>query len=342
MLTARYYGVVGIVPRLQVGLLKTAREQQSDEAHPSLYLRASIAQRQACSRAARYRRNCEPAGHHAIHDGSSGLADDVEELAVSLGYRVSRLQGIARLNGRETGPKWTIAFTTADPVFRLQRKLDLLAERTRKHNPAKNKRRYITAVRPVQEVPMRCITVDSPNHLFLAGRAMIPTHNTVVLRGVVMEAAAREIKIWVCDPKRVELIGLRDFPNVQVVATTTEEQIVTILHAWDLMENRYADVAEGTANEDDFDLVLLVVDEFAEFSRRVSQWWSRVKTRGMPSVCPVMEKFDSLVRLAARRASGSQSASSALTSGSSVSRGSPVTTSTPGSHWVACPLTGPG
>ena len=119
---------------------------------------------------------------------------------------------------------------------------------------------------------------------------------TNVLRGVAMEVAARQIPVWLCDPKRVELIGLRDWPNVQIVATTVEEQIATILRAWDLMEERYAAIADG-ASEDDFELIVLVVDEFAEFSRRVSQWWTRVKVRGMPTVCPVMEKFDSLVRL---------------------------------------------
>lgn len=36
----------------------------------------------------------------------------------------------------------------------------------------------IVAVDEIDPVPMRCITVDSPNHLYLAGRAMIPTHNT--------------------------------------------------------------------------------------------------------------------------------------------------------------------
>lgn len=119
---------------------------------------------------------------------------------------------------------------------------------------------------------------------------------TNVLRGVAMEVAARQIPVWLCDPKRVELIGLRDWPNVQIVATTVEEQIATILRAWDLMEERYAAIADG-ASEDDFELIVLVVDEFAEFSRRVAQWWTRVKVRGMPTVCPVMEKFDSLVRL---------------------------------------------
>ena len=119
---------------------------------------------------------------------------------------------------------------------------------------------------------------------------------TNVLRGIAMEVAARQIPVWLCDPKRVELIGLRDWPNVQIVATTVEEQIATILRAWDLMEERYAAIADG-ASEEDFELIVLVVDEFAEFSRRVAQWWTRVKVRGMPPVCPVMEKFDSLVRL---------------------------------------------
>lgn len=38
--------------------------------------------------------------------------------------------------------------------------------------------RRIAAVREVPSVPVRCIAVASPSHLFLAGRAMIPTHNT--------------------------------------------------------------------------------------------------------------------------------------------------------------------
>lgn len=38
--------------------------------------------------------------------------------------------------------------------------------------------RVIRAVTPIDPEPMRCITVDSPNSLFLAGAAMTPTHNT--------------------------------------------------------------------------------------------------------------------------------------------------------------------
>jgi hypothetical protein len=42
-------------------------------------------------------------------------------------------------------------------------------------------RRYIVDVEPVHTEPVRCIRVDSPSHLFLAGREMIPTHNSDAL-----------------------------------------------------------------------------------------------------------------------------------------------------------------
>ena len=40
---------------------------------------------------------------------------------------------------------------------------------------------YIKDVIPVESVPVRCITVNSPNHLFLAGKTLIPTHNSTIL-----------------------------------------------------------------------------------------------------------------------------------------------------------------
>lgn len=51
------------------------------------------------------------------------------------------------------------------------------------------RRRMIWAVVPVPSVPLRCLAVDSPSHLFLAGAGMIPTHNTelaLVLIGFII------------------------------------------------------------------------------------------------------------------------------------------------------------
>jgi replicative DNA helicase len=50
-------------------------------------------------------------------------------------------------------------------------------------------RRAVTAIRPVRPVPVRCITVDSPDHLYLAGESMIPTHNTSFALGIAANAA---------------------------------------------------------------------------------------------------------------------------------------------------------
>ena len=50
-------------------------------------------------------------------------------------------------------------------------------------------RRAITDIRAVPSVPVRCITVDSPSHLYLAGESMIPTHNTAFALGIARHAA---------------------------------------------------------------------------------------------------------------------------------------------------------
>src|SRR5206468_4363630 len=50
--------------------------------------------------------------------------------------------------------------------------------------------RAVVAIRPVGgSVPVRCITVDSPDHLYLAGESMIPTHNTSFALGMAANAA---------------------------------------------------------------------------------------------------------------------------------------------------------
>jgi replicative DNA helicase len=38
----------------------------------------------------------------------------------------------------------------------------------------------VDAVLPVRSVPVRCVQVDNPAHLYLAGRGMIPTHNSTL------------------------------------------------------------------------------------------------------------------------------------------------------------------
>jgi replicative DNA helicase len=51
--------------------------------------------------------------------------------------------------------------------------------------------RYITDVRAVPSQPVRCVQVDSRDHLYLAGRGMIPTHNSTLAMDFARAAAIK-------------------------------------------------------------------------------------------------------------------------------------------------------
>lgn len=140
---------------------------------PSQYLRASERQRRALlAGMLDTDGHAHPKGGAEFYACRRELAEAVFELAASLGYRPVMREGRAKLYGRDCGPKWTVSFTTDVSPFRLPRKRD-------RHRPAsRSGRRYVVAVTPVESVPVRCISVDSESHLFLAGRSMIPTHNS--------------------------------------------------------------------------------------------------------------------------------------------------------------------
>src|SRR3712207_8969739 len=51
--------------------------------------------------------------------------------------------------------------------------------------------RFITDVRPIVSVPVRCIQVDAGDHLFLAGRSFIPTHNSTLGLDIARSATVK-------------------------------------------------------------------------------------------------------------------------------------------------------
>jgi hypothetical protein len=83
---------------------------------------------------------------------------------------------VPTLNGRACRPVSRITFTTDMPVFRMKRKLARLPAASRPDT----RRRFIVAAEPIESVPVRCITVDSPGRQYLCTEAFIPTHNTRV------------------------------------------------------------------------------------------------------------------------------------------------------------------
>ncbi len=107
------------------------------------------------------------------------LADDVFELIVSLGYKCGRTSQAVRGRRPETSTCYILSFSTTDDVFRLERK-HLLHKEERPTTTSRIGRRYVTAVVLVASVPVRCVQVDNDDHMYLAGRAMIPTHNSTL------------------------------------------------------------------------------------------------------------------------------------------------------------------
>jgi replicative DNA helicase len=121
---------------------------------------------------------------------SRRLAYDVRELVLSLGYRC----GIAakRVRGR-TGASsiaYRITFSPQDTIFRLERKRIVHKERRRPPSP-RARTRFVTDVRPVASVPVRCVQVDNGDHLYLAGESMIPTHNSTLGLDVMRSASLK-------------------------------------------------------------------------------------------------------------------------------------------------------
>jgi replicative DNA helicase len=80
---------------------------------------------------------------------------------------------------------YRIAFTPGEPVFNLARK----RQRQRfDHAPTA---RMVVDVRRVESVPVRCVEVGNAEHLYLAGRSCIPTHNSTLGLDIARAAAIR-------------------------------------------------------------------------------------------------------------------------------------------------------
>jgi predicted phage terminase large subunit-like protein len=154
---------------------------------PAAYLRGSIAQRLELLRGL-----CDSDGyadHKSVEFCSKDrrLAEGVYELVVSLGEKAVLNEGRATLDGHDYGPKYRVTWRWArfNPfsLFRKAVRIGPLGAQGFKHC-----HRMIVSVEPIDPKPMRCLTVDSPSRLYLAGRSMIPTHNT--------RTAAEQIGWW--------------------------------------------------------------------------------------------------------------------------------------------------
>ncbi|MEM7274367.1 MAG: replicative DNA helicase [Actinomycetota bacterium] len=117
------------------------------------------------------------------------LLHDARELVLSLGYKAAAPRHKISNYGTDV---WVLNFSAPDPVFRIERKAS--AQQVVDRPNSRTRWRTIVEVRPIDPVPTQCITVDSPSHLYLAGREMVPTHNTAFALGMTANAAMQDEK----------------------------------------------------------------------------------------------------------------------------------------------------
>jgi hypothetical protein len=260
------YRVGGLKARLrQIGVLGAKHI-------PNAYLRASEAQRRALlAGLLDTDGHCSRQGSIEFYSTSERLARDVRHLVATLGYQPSLRSRTAYLDGQDCGTAWTVSFTTADKVFRLPRKA--ARQVTQERSTARH--RYITAIRPVPSVPVRCIAVDSLSHLYLVGETCIPTHNSNLLNVLLAQLArCPDVLIFVIDLKGgrmaapwIEpwLAGRTPRPVVDWLATDREEaerMLRALLRAVDA-RSRSGSGGEKIIPSPRQPAILLVCDEIA-------------------------------------------------------------------------------
>lgn len=169
---------------------------------PAAYLRAGVAQRWALLQGLMDTDGSISADRQCTFTTTSPLlADGFAELLHSLGIKAKsalRSRKIAYAGGvsvcQDAEQFWFTAYPGM-PVFRLPRKAEQIVMvpgdgRGAPGKPrfARSRRHSVVGVQEVESVPVRCIEVDSPSHLFLAGKSMVPTHNTTErLKITIME-----------------------------------------------------------------------------------------------------------------------------------------------------------
>lgn len=129
---------------------------------PSVYLRGSIEQRKDLFEGLLFdgwSRTTKNKQENEYYSSDEGLFNDVVELARSLGYIVSVRTRMGKYCGKETKTAYSFRYRKAS----------------------------WKAIRNIEKVPTvetRCLTVDDPDHLFLAGDGWTATHNTAFMSAI--------------------------------------------------------------------------------------------------------------------------------------------------------------
>jgi DNA repair protein RadA len=131
-------------------------------------------------------------------------AEFLIELVNTLGYQgIYRYSVINGKSGREIVHQ--ADFSTTDSCFGVF-KWNTVDDLPLNEVPV---RRFIKSVVPSVSVPVVCIEVNNESHMFLAGKSMIPTHNSSILSHVASIMSMKEKVLYISGEESVNQIKLR-------------------------------------------------------------------------------------------------------------------------------------
>jgi hypothetical protein len=167
------YGTRGLMKDLRtIGVL-------GNKHIPEEYLTASVEQRwQLIHGLMDSDGYCSKDGKLNFDNTNKAIIDGFCEVARSLGIRVTVKERRATLYGKDCGASWRVSMVSKEQMFTLPRR----ADRQKKEANPNYYRRFVVSCEKVPSVPVRCIEVDSENHMFLWGKGYVPTHNSHLLR----------------------------------------------------------------------------------------------------------------------------------------------------------------
>ncbi len=161
------------------------------------------------------------------------LVAGASELLSTFGIKNTVIEREVTCNGVPAGTAYFIqfmAFRDELPVFRLKRKLDRMRLRSERKN-ARSKTVQIVSAEKTQSVPVKCIVVDSPDHQFLFGKTMLPTHNSGMAAAIMMTALIlndRESAEFFIVAPTVEIAGNSFLPACGIISSN--EDLSHLMH----------------------------------------------------------------------------------------------------------------
>lgn len=182
-------------PIIRYSLQEILRENNllNNKHIPKVYLRASYNQRLALLQGLMDTDGCVNKNGRVFTfvNKNKRLIEGVSELLSTFGVKNTTIKRDVECNGNPSGHAYFIQFTTFRdllPIFRLTRKLDRMRYSYEIKSKNRSRSVQITNVEKIDSVPVKCISVNSPDHQFLFGKTMLPTHNSTLAAGIMLTA----------------------------------------------------------------------------------------------------------------------------------------------------------